>query len=137
MYDLQELSTFDAIAEIYFCEWSERGNDGGIAHASTSAYGMLKGKLKPETSVVLPLHFTDDKAKAAYFLKLMKALVLGRIIAKLPLGNANDIRALQKSMTAFQDKGYEGKDLVALLITTHRLWTPKRMDQFVRNIPVN
>ena len=64
----------------------------------------------------------------------MKALLLGRAIAKSPLKNANDIHALEKSMIAFKAKGHKGKDLMKLLIVTHRLWTPKRMAQFVGKI---
>jgi len=136
VYDLRELSNFDAIKEIYSPRpWSEQGV-GGIAHASKSAYVKLEGKLKPDTSVG-PLQFNDDTAKAQWFLKLMKALLLSRVIAKTPLKYASDIHALEKSMNAFKDKGYKGKDLVKLLIVTHRLWTPKRMGQFARNILPN
>ena len=51
-----------------------------------------------------------------------------------PLKKTNDIHALEKSMGVFKDKGYEGKGLMKLLIVTHRLWTPKRMVQFVGSI---
>ena len=122
-----------ALEQIYSREWREQGV-GGIAHASTSAYCKPKGKLTPDTSVELPPEFYDDTARAQWFLRLMKALLLGRVIAKSPLKNANDIHALEKPMIAFKDKGYKGKDLVKLLIITHRLWTPKRMEQFVGSI---
>ena len=133
VYDLQELSNFDAPEQIYSREWREQGV-GGIAHASSGAYAKLEGKLKLDTSVVLPLQFPDDTAKAQWFLRLMKALLLSRVIAKTPLKNANDIHALEKSMNAFKDRGYEGKDPMKLLIVTHRLWTPKRMAQFAGSI---
>ena len=125
MYDLQELSNIGALKEIYSREWREQGA-GGIANASSGAYAKLKGKLTP----VLPPPFPDDTARAQWFPMLMKALLLSRVIAKTPLKNANDIRALEKPMSAFKAKGYEGKELMKLLIVTHRLWTPKRMAQF-------
>ena len=62
----------------------------------------------------------------------MKALLVSRVIAKAPLCNANDIRGLSRAKVAFEAKGYEDEDLMKLLIVTHRLWTPKRMEQFVR-----
>ena len=128
--DLQELSNFNALEHIYFCEWSEQGA-GGIAHAPSGAYAKLEGnKLTP----VLPPQFPDDTAKAQWFLMLMKALLLSRVIAKSPLKNANDIHALEESMIAFKTKGYKGKELIKLRIITHRLWTPKRMKQFAGSI---
>ena len=130
VYDLQERSNFDALKEIYSREWREQGV-GGIAHESRGAYLKHKGKLTP----VLPLQFPDVTAKVQWFLRLMKALLLSRVIAKSPLkNNANDIHALEKSLNAFKDKGYEGKDLMKLLIVTHRLWTPKHMEHFVGSI---
>ena len=129
VYNLQELSNFDALEQIYSREWGEQGV-GGIAHASSGAYVKLKGKLTPAR----PPPFPDDTAKAQWFLRLMKALLLSRVIAKTPLKNANDIHALEESMNAFKDKGYDGKDLMKLLIVTHRLWTPKRMKQFAGSI---
>ena len=126
---LQELSNVDALKEIYVGQFNEHG--GGIAHAPSGAYAKLEGnKLTP----VLPPQFPDDTAKAQWFLMLMKALLLSRVIAKTPLKNANDIHALEESMIAFKTKGYKGKDLMKLLIVTHRLWTPKRMGQFVGSI---
>ena len=119
VYDLQELSNFGALKEIYFAEFSEHGV-GCIAHASSSAYYMLKGKLTP---VLLP-QLPDDTARAQWFLRLMKALLLSRVIAKTPLKNANDIHALEEPMIAFKDKGYKGEELIMLLIITHRLCTP-------------
>ena len=80
------------------------------------------------SSVVLPLDF---KGK---FLPLMKALLISRVIAKAPLCNANAIRGLSRAKDAFEAKGYKGEDLMKLLIVTHRLRTPTRMAQFVRNI---
>ena len=130
VYDLQELSNFDALKEIYFGEFSEHVG-GGIAHASSGAYSMLKGKLKPVSPPQLP----DDTARAQWFLRLMKALLLSRVIAKSPLENANDIGGLSRAKDAFEAKGYKGKELIKLLIITHRLWTPKRMGQFVSSIP--
>ena len=65
----------------------------------------------------------------------MKALLVSRVIAKAPLCNANDIRGLSRAKDAFEAKGYENEDLMKLLIVTHRLWTPKRMKQFVGSIP--
>ena len=64
----------------------------------------------------------------------MKALLMSRVIAKAPLCNANDIRGLLRAKAEFEAKGYDGEDLMKLFIVTHRLWTPKRMAQFVRNI---
>ena len=109
VYDLKELSNFGALEEIYWCEWSERSEHscGGIAHAPSGAYAKLKGKLKPDTSVELPLQFPHDDAKAKWFLRPMKALLKSRIIAKSPLKNANGIHALEKSMNAFKAKGHK------------------------------
>ena len=52
---------------------------------------------------------------------LMKALLRSRIIAKAPLSNASGVRRLSKAKVAFEENGYEGKDLVKLLVITHRL----------------
>ena len=95
-----------------------------------TAYKKLGDKklLKPDSSVVRPLVFKGT------FLPLMKALLLSRVIAKAPLVNANDIRGLLHAKVEFEAKGHEGKGLMKLLIATHRLWTPKRMAPFVRNI---
>ena len=84
--------------------------------------------LTPDPSADQPLVFKDK------FLPLMKALLVSRVIAKAPLCNANDIRGLSRAKDAFEAKGYDGEDLMKLLIATHRLWTPSRMAQFVRNI---
>ena len=121
------------LEQIYSREFREQGV-GGIAHASSDAYYKLKGELTPDTSVELPPVFHDDTHKAQWFLRLMKALLLSRVIAKSPLENATDIYALKEPMIAFKDKGYRGKELIKLLIITHRLWTPKRMKQFVGSI---
>ena len=103
----------------------------GISYVASNSYSKLNGLLRPDKSVSLPLQFYGDtdeakaKAKAAYFLELMKALLRSRIIAKSPLKNASDIRALQKLKVAFEaNKGYERRGLMKLLITTYRLWTP-------------
>ena len=63
-----------------------------------------------------------------------EALLLLRVIAKAPLGDSNAIRGLIRAKVEFEAKGHKGKDLMKLLIVTHRLWTPSRMAQFVRNI---
>ena len=55
----------------------------------------------------MPLQFIDAKDKALYFLKLMKTLLLSRTIAKSPLSNASDIRALHAAKVKFETKGYE------------------------------
>ena len=44
-----------------------------------------------------------------WFIRLMKALLLGRAIAKSPLKDANGIHALEKSMIAFKVKGTPGE----------------------------
>jgi hypothetical protein len=44
-----------------------------------------------------------------------------RVIAKSPLKNASDIRALHSAKVKIEAKGYTGTDLVGLLIATHRL----------------
>ena len=105
----------------------------GIIHAASWAYKKLgeKKMLNQDSSVVPPLVFKGT------FLPLMKALLISRVIAKAPLGDANDIRGLVRAKVEFEAKGYEGEDLMKLLIVTHRLWTPKRMAQFKRKIPVN
>ena len=64
----------------------------------------------------------------------MKALLVSRVIAKAPLGDANDIRGLIRAKIEFEAKGYEVEDLMKLFIVTHRLWTPKRMTQFFGKI---
>ena len=80
----------------------------------------------------VPLEFDgafsfQTKAKATYFLQLMKALVRSGVIAKTPLKNASDIRALYGAKVEIEAKGFHGTDLVGLLVATHRLWTPGRM----------
>ena len=98
--------------------------------AASWAYKKLGDQklLKPDSSVVLPLGFHVT------FLPLMKALLRSRVIAKAPLSNASDVRRLSKAMVAFEENGYEGKNLVKLLVITHRLWISKRMGQFADNI---
>ena len=132
--NLHDLATSNGVlAEVYGRVWSEFIGDGdsGISHAASAAYEKLDEQklLTPDASVVLPLVFKNT------FLPLMKALLLSRVIAKAPLKNASDIRALHAAKVAFQDKGYQGNELMKLLIITHRLWTPKRMQQFATNIP--
>ena len=85
--------------------------------------------LRPDSSVSLPLVFRDA------FPALMKALLKSRIIAKSPLGNASDVRALRNAKANFETKGYGRVDLAKLLVVTHRLWTPGRMNTFVWEIP--
>ena len=65
------------------------------------------GLLRPDTDVELPLVFPNPKDKALYFPKLMKALLRSRVIAKSPLSNASDIRALHAAKAKFETKGYE------------------------------
>ena len=78
--------------------------------------------------------FPQTKAMATYFVALMKALVKSGVIAKTPLKNASDIRALYRAKVDLEAKGFHGPDLVGLLVATHRLWTPERMVVFVSNI---
>ena len=75
-----------------------------------------------------------DKIKAMYFLKLMKALLKSRVIAKSPLKNASDIRGLYHSEAALEAKGYTGAYLIGLLIAAHRLWALDRMEEFVLRV---
>ena len=75
-----------------------------------------------------------DKAKATYFLELMKALLKSRVIAKSPLKNASDIRGLYSAKVKLEAKEYTGADLIGLLIATHRLWASDCMGVFVSNI---
>ena len=128
IYNLVELASCKDVLGIYAGKNESIHEDGhGIAHAASLAYRKLGDKkmLNQDSSVVLPLDF---KGK---FLPLMKALLVSRVIAKAPLCNANDIRGLSRAKDAFEAKGYENEDLMKLLIVTHRLWTPKRMGQFV------
>ena len=131
MYDLNQLASCNGVLNIYAGANESLGDqDIGIAHAASWAYEKLgdKNMLNLDSSVVLPLDF---KGK---FLPLMKALLISRVIAKAPLCNANAIRGLSRAKDAFEAKGYKGEDLMKLLIVTHRLRTPTRMAQFVRNI---
>ena len=124
-----QLASCNGVLNIYAGAGESIVDQGpGVVHAASWAYGKRSSKLNQDSSVVLPLNF---KGK---FLPLMKALLVSRVIAKAPLCNANDIRGLSRAKDAFEDKEYEGEDLTKLLIVTHRLWTPNRMDQFVRNI---
>ena len=128
MYDLNQLASCSGVLGIYAGAGETLVDQGpGIAHAASWAYEKLGNKLNQDSSVVLPLVF---KGK---FLPLMKALLVSRVIAKAPLCNANDIRGLSRAKVIFEAK-YKDEDLMKLLIVMHRLWTPKRMDQFVRNI---
>ena len=104
--------------------------DIGIKHAAAWAYSELNEQklLKPDSSIVRPLVFKGT------FLPLMLALLRSRVIAKSLLGNASDIRGLRRAKGAFEANVYEGKDLMKLLIITHRLWTPKRIEQFAGKI---
>ena len=131
MCNLAELASCKGVLGIYAGAGEIIHEDGpGIAHAASWAYKKLgeKKMLNKDSSVVPPLVFKGT------FLPLMKALLVSRVIAKAPLCNANDIRGLRKAKVAFEAKGYKDEDLMKLLIVTHRLWTPKRMEQFVRNI---
>ena len=134
MCNLVELASCKGVLGIYADAGESIHEDGhGIAHAASRAYKKLGDKkmLNKDSSVVPPLDF---KGK---FLPLMKALLVSRVIVKAPLGGANDIRGLIRAKAIFEAKGYEGKNLVKLLIVTHRLWTPKRMGQFVSSILPN
>ena len=129
VYDLKQLASCSGVLDIYAGAGETLVDQGpGIAHAASWAYEKLSSKLNKDPSAAPPLVFNDK------FLPLMKALLLSRVIAKAPLCNANDIRGLSRAKVIFEVKGYENEDLMKLLIVTHRLWTPKRMDQFVRNI---
>jgi hypothetical protein len=146
VYDLWELAAYDALKGIYEDEWQATIGDGnisngevGITYASLTAYNKLHVSL---TSVArkVPLEFDgafsfQTKAKAKYFLQLMKALVRSGVIAKTPLKNASDIRALYGAKVEIEAKGFhDGTDLVGLLVATHRLWAPGRMGMFVSKI---
>ena len=48
--------------------------------------------------------------------------------------DTSDIRGRIKAKAAFEAKGYNGRGLVKLLILTHRMWTPSRMQQFYSRI---
>ena len=131
MYNLVELASCKGVMGIYAGAGESIHEDGrGIAHAASWAYKKLgeKKMLNKDSSVDPPLVFKDT------FLPLMKALLISRVIAKAPLGDANDIRGLIRAKGAFEAKGYEGADLMKLLIVSHRLWTPNRMAQFVGRI---
>ena len=145
MYDLFDLSNCDALKGIYWGEWQSAIGDGeigngevGIEHSSLAAYDKLHSSLT-SISMKTPLEFAGaflerTKAKATYFVKLMKALVLSRVVAKTPLKNASDIRALYDAKVNLEAKGFHGADLIGLLVATHRLWTPGRMGVFVSKI---
>ena len=82
---------FCVLDDVYVRACESIGDLGiGIKHSASWAYKKLGDKklLKPDSSVVLPLNFTDT------FLPLMKALLRSRIIAKAPLSNASDVRRL-------------------------------------------
>ena len=109
----------------------------GITHSSLAAYNKLNVSLTPvlrKTPLEFDGAFPQTKAKATYFVALMKALVKSGVIAKTPLKNASDIRALYSAKVNLEAKGFHGPDLVGLLVATHRLWTPERMAVFVSNI---
>ena len=145
VYDLLDLSDYDALKGIYGGEWQSTFGDGeisngevGIEHSSLAAYNKLHLSLT-SISRKTPLEFAGafsvrTKAKATYFAALMKALILSRVIAKTPLKNASDIRALYGAKVNLKAKGFYGADLVGLLVATHRLWTPGRMGVFVSKI---
>ena len=109
-------------------ERRHRHRTRGIMGIQEARQEAQPGLVRRPAAAQRPLVFKDK------FLPLMKALLVSRVIAKAPLGNANDIRGLSRAKDAFEAKGYEDEDLMKLLIVTHRLWTPKRMAQFVRNI---
>ena len=83
---------FDVLTEVHEPRGGVVGldTDIGISHAATYAYKQLGNMmlLMPDSSVSLPLVFRGA------FPALMKALLKSRIIAKSPLGNASDVRAL-------------------------------------------
>ena len=147
MYDLLELAALDALVEVYEIKLGETIGNGdfgddhrGITSASTMGYRKLDGLLKPDSSVSVPFQFTasglaaTDKMKAEYFLRLMKALLKSRVIAKSPLKNASDIRGLYRAKVTLEAKGYTGACLIGLLIATHRLWAFDRMEAFASHI---
>ena len=116
MYDLLELAALDTIVEVYQVKLGETIGNGdfdddhrGITSASTKGYRKLGGLLKPDSSVSVPFQFTAtgrvaaDKMKAEYFLRLMKALLKSRVIAKSPLKNASDIRGLYRAKVTLDD----------------------------------
>ena len=138
VFDLGQLAScndgqLDVLTDVYEPRGGVVGldTDIGISHAATYAYKQIgcMALLKPDSSVSLPLVFRDT------FPALMKALLKSRTIAKSPLGNASDVRALRNAKTKFETKGYGGVDLAKLLVVTHRLWTPGRMNTFVWEIP--
>ena len=91
MCNLVELASCNGVMGIYAgAGESIRELGPGIAHAASWAYKKLGDKkmLNKDSSVVPPLVFKDT------FLPLMKALLISRVIAKAPLGDANDIRGL-------------------------------------------
>ena len=138
----------DLLTEIYERAWDApetigngdiNNGSSGISHAASEAYGKIstiRGLLRPDTSATLPLQFAEAEDKAQYFLKLMRALLLGRVIAKAPLKNASDIRALHAAKVKFEAKGYDDGELIQLLVVAHRLWTPRRMDQFSSSVKI-
>ena len=147
MYDLLELAALDTLVEVYQIKLGETIGNGdfgddhrGITSASTMGYRKLGGLLKPDSSVSVPFQFTAsgrvaaDKMKAEYFLRLMKALLKSRVIAKSPLKNASDIRGLYRAKVTLEAKGYTGVGLIGLLIATHRLWAFDRMEAFASHI---
>ena len=144
VYDLVDLADYDACKGIYYGIWRSTIGDGeinngevGITHSSLAAYNKLNVFLTP-VSRTRPLEFDGEfpqtKAKATYFVALMKALVQSGVIAKTPLKNASDSRALYGAKVDLEAKGFHGPDLAGLLVATHRLWTPGRMKDFVSNI---
>ena len=126
VYNLVELASCSGVLDIYAGAGETLVDDGpGIAHAASWAYEQLGKKSSTRTAVrrPAPLVFKDK------FLPLMKALLLSRVIAKSPLCNANDIRGLSRAKDAFEAKGYEGEDLIKLLIVTPLAsGRPKRME---------
>ena len=142
VYDHWHLAAFNALKKIYVPARGTIGEgDIGIEHAAPWAYDKLSNWLKPtfraREVANSPFGFLAWMGPVEYsdwFVDFMKALLVSRIIEKAPLSNANDIRGLCRAKDAFEAKGYEGKDLVKLLIITQRLWTPKRMAQFAENI---
>ena len=102
VYNLKQLASCKGVLGIYAGAGERIHEDGpGIAHAASWAYKELGTKRcsTPDSSVRPPLVFKDK------FLPLMKALLVSRVIAKAPLGNANDIRGLSQGEGRVREEG--------------------------------
>ena len=133
-YDLESLAAFDALRLIYAREHpteSVADNANGISLASKGAYVKIKGlrvEDKPRTLLTRPAF------NRAYFVELAVALLKSRVIAKSPLANASDIRALIYARRKLEATRFDPVDVMKAMIVAHRTWSYKRIRQFIATL---